>query len=200
MDCAESPTAESPADPASAESLLFAEAPAAPKLLQTLPLPSVTSALLLLPLLSGSFMEDGLAHKLLYDLARIEVNIARVTSVPASGTFTSLSQTISYADHYVETFGFLALFSVDGQVLMGDTTIAEVEDAVRKLQKFLESTDFVCLFSDLNAAADEKEAFVILAGRLLTPLAGECVLSVEYQHLCRHSRTLRTGHLGWVPL
>ena len=149
-----------------------------------LPRPAVT---FLLPLPSGSllaFMEEGLADELLQELAQIDINIAKVTSAPASGTYTSLAQTISYSDHYVETFGALALFSLDKQVVMGETTVAEVEEALRKLKTFLENTNFLRLFSELDAAIDKKQVFIVLTLKVLAPLAGECVFSTEYQHIC----------------
>ena len=138
-------------------------------------------------------MEEGLVEELLRGLAHISVNVAKVTSAPASETFTSLAHTIVYADHYVETFEALALFSVDKQLLMRETASAQVEEALQKLQKFFADTNFVCLFSDLQAASNE--AFLILAAKVLTPLSGEYVLSMEYRHMCQRS-SLTTGHLG----
>ena len=61
-------------------------------------------------------MEEGLADELMKGLALLDVNVARVTSAPASGTFTSLAHTISYADPYIEIFEALSLFGVDKSV------------------------------------------------------------------------------------
>ena len=80
---------------------------------------------------------------------------------------------------------------------MGETTVAEAEKAMRKLKVLLENTDFHHLFAALDAATDETEAFIVLASELLTPLAGECLLSAEYQPLCQRNKSkLKTAHLG----
>ena len=81
---------------------------------------------------------------------------------------------------------------------MGRTTIAEAEEAVRKLTRFLENHALQqSLFTALDAASDEKDVFLALAEKLLEPLAGECVLSQEYRQLCeQRCAKLQTANLG----
>ena len=72
---------------------------------------------------------------------------------------------------------------------MANTRVSEAEEAVRKLKRFLETTDHHHLFGALDRAQDEKEAFVVIAGHLLASLAGECIqwfaspLSVDVMHM-----------------
>ena len=58
-------------------------------------------------------------------------------------------------------FRAMALFWVDKPVLIGDTPVVEVEDALHKLTNFLERTDLAQLFRALDAAEKEMMAFIV---------------------------------------
>ena len=83
------------------------------------------------------------------EVVSIDANFAKIISAPE---FSHLRTSISYSHSYLKTFGVDTLFSVNKVMLMGNTTVGEIETA------FL-GRDLQNIFTALDAAQNEKEAF-----------------------------------------